>query len=348
MGELVSDAFMYDCWYFVARSEELDTESLFAKTLLGRPMVFGRAKTGEAFALEDSCPHRGMPLRHGWRVDGEIQCCYHGWRFDCQGTCTHVPALTEHDQVRLERIRVRRYPVSESHGLVWVFIPAEDSRYPDGTPFPYEIESDSRPTQIERVDLPCDIDNANFGLLDPAHVTFVHRSWYWRPRASTKVKTKHFESCPLGFQMIAHTPSKNSMAMRLFGEDVTTQIRFQIPGVRTETIRFDGTSLVSMTIHTPVDENTTEFNHLLFLPDRTLFKLLKPVFKRFGKTFIGQDYDNFKKLGEGLPYARSFMLLGEVDYQFRWYRQLKKTYAAAEVKEGVAGELDKTELHWRT
>ena len=282
-----------------------------------------------------------MPLRHGRCVDGSIECCYHGWRFDAKGTCTHVPALTEHDDVRLDRICVPSIAVHEANGLVWI-------HQGEGDPpaFPFDFGVDVAPLPIVRRALPCDLDVANFGLLDPAHVPYVHRSWYWRPSPSRRVKTKHFEPCALGFQMVAHTPSSNSVAMRVLGDEVTTQIRFQIPGVRTESIATARGTLLSITLHTPIDEETTEFNHVAFVPKHPFLRLLKPLFVRFGRAFIQQDMDNFAKLAEGDTSRR--ITLGEVDQQYRWYEQLKRDYAAATDKSTVAGDFAPRDLHWRT
>lgn len=34
------------------------------------------------FALDDTCPHQGMPLSEGW-LDGEtVTCAWHAWNFD--------------------------------------------------------------------------------------------------------------------------------------------------------------------------------------------------------------------------------------------------------------------------
>lgn len=337
-----------DVWYFVARADEVTRDRLFARRVAGQHVVLGRDRDGVAYALHDACPHRGMPLRHGRCVDGAIECCYHGWRFGPDGRCTHVPALTEHDDVQLDRILVRGFPVHEANGLVWLFVPSHGSTVPDGMPFPFDFGVDARPLPIVRCSLPCDLDTANFGLLDPAHVPFVHRSWYWRPRADRRVKSKHFDATPLGFEMVAHAPSKNSVAMRALGREVTTRVRFQIPGVRTESIVTARGTLLSITLHTPIDETTTEFNHIAFLPPHAFFQMLRPVFRRFGEAFIAQDVENFRKLAEGRAYAPHDMTLGEVDAQYRWYVDLKRRYAASDDKGSVRGDLDRTVLHWRT
>ena len=73
--------FLWDFWYPAVRSSEIRGCKLVTAMLLEVPLVLGRTDGGKAFAMRDSCPHRGIPLSAGW-FDGEtIMCKYHGWRF---------------------------------------------------------------------------------------------------------------------------------------------------------------------------------------------------------------------------------------------------------------------------
>ena len=56
------DGFLRDIWYFAVRADELKLGRLLSLKLLGEPIVLGRQKTGQPFALRDICPHRGIPL----------------------------------------------------------------------------------------------------------------------------------------------------------------------------------------------------------------------------------------------------------------------------------------------
>src|SRR6476469_4817465 len=111
-----------DMWYLALAGHRLRRGRTVGMELLGRPVVIGRDKAGGVFALNDRCPHRGIPLSHG-KFDGtEVECCYHGWRFDCTGTCTHIPSLLPTQKFDLSRVRVCRYPCREVQGNVWVFM----------------------------------------------------------------------------------------------------------------------------------------------------------------------------------------------------------------------------------
>src|SRR6266851_1240682 len=54
--------FLWDFWYPAVRSTEITGRKLATAMLLEVPLVLGRTSRGKAFALRDSCPHRGMPL----------------------------------------------------------------------------------------------------------------------------------------------------------------------------------------------------------------------------------------------------------------------------------------------
>ena len=82
-----------EMWYFAVIGTRLQLGKMLAKTLLGEPLLLGRAADGGVFALKDICPHRGIPLSYGAFDGREVECCYHGWRFDTSGRCTAIPSL---------------------------------------------------------------------------------------------------------------------------------------------------------------------------------------------------------------------------------------------------------------
>lgn len=66
---------------------------------------------GELHAVANSCPHAGNPLVEGDVLGHTLVCAYHAWRFDLEtGACLFGEEA------------VRRYPVQERDGEVWVLI----------------------------------------------------------------------------------------------------------------------------------------------------------------------------------------------------------------------------------
>ena len=210
-------------------------------------------------------------------------------------------AIDPNNPVDFSKIRVFRYPVKEINGTVWVYIPEKKLPHvqPKMEPPNLLLPPGEKFLHVERVVLPTNIDHAVIGLVDPAHVTFVHQSWYWRSAKGLKLKEKNFEPTPMGFKMVRHKPSTNSKGYSVLKGGTSTEITFEIPGNRTEHIQVgEKNQIISITILTPLTENTTELNHIFYSSLRLVKWLWWPL-KKLGKQFIGQDLDVFNKLSAG-------------------------------------------------
>ena len=200
-------------WQPVCLSEELGDVPKVVR-LLDEELVLFRTRSGELGLIEKHCSHRGASLEYGLPTDDGIQCCYHGWRFDAEGTCTCIPSLTEDQNFELNRIKVPHYPTHEISGCIWIFMPS-DFRTMEVKAIPATVpDVFSKPAMSEKLVFPCHIDHAVIGLMDPAHGPFVHQSWWWRSRKSIYTKSKEFGPTDLGFAMLKHSPSSNSLAIK--------------------------------------------------------------------------------------------------------------------------------------
>ncbi len=344
--------FLKNVWYVAFFGKELAKKTLLAKEIAGEKIVFGRDSTGVVFALKDNCPHRGVPLSYGKFLDNDcIQCCYHGWEFDTKGVCKNIPALAPESNINVNKIKAPRYECKEVNGVVWVYL--SDKKFIDAqslNPLPdLLLAADKNFKHVEKVVLPCNIDHSVIGLIDPAHVTFVHQSWFWRSTKSLRIKEKHFEPIAMGFKMSRHKPSSNSKGYKVLKGGTSTEISFEIPGVRIEHIQVgEKKEIISITTLTPLNDNETELNHF-FYTSVTLARLLWLPLKKLGKTFIGQDLDVFKKLRKGLETDPKLLLVGDADAQARWYYTLKKQWQLAQQNDvGFINTLTPQTLHWVT
>jgi phenylpropionate dioxygenase-like ring-hydroxylating dioxygenase large terminal subunit len=344
--EANSAAPLREMWYFAVPGHRLKRGRMVAKTLLGEPLLLGRDGDGTAFALRDICPHRGIPLSCG-RFDGrEVECCYHGWRFDTAGRCTTIPSLTEEQDFDLARIRVKTYPAVEIQGNVWVFF-GEDVAAAPAPPVLPDI-GERGYDLFESIRLPCPIDHAVVGLMDPAHGPFVHRSWWWRSGGSIHAKAKAFAASPYGFTMVRHAPSSNSKAYRLLGGKPETEIAFRLPSVRIEHIRIGRHALLNLTAVTPLAAGETEINHAIYwtLPWLTA---LKPMLRPYVRAFLRQDRDVMAMQREGLKHDPPLLLVNDADTQAKWYYRLKNEYARARAEgRGFVNPVKDRVLKWRS
>jgi phenylpropionate dioxygenase-like ring-hydroxylating dioxygenase large terminal subunit len=327
--------FLWDFWYPAVRSSEIAGQRLVTAMLLEVPLVLGRTSEGKAFAMRDSCPHRGIPLSYG-RLDGKVvECCYHGWRFDaCSGQCLEIPSLSSQDKLKVERIFAGHYPCEERDGYVWVYMTsggryaadsAPESKLPETIPAAPALSVFSGKYKIIHLscELPSHVDQGIIGLMDPAHGPFVHQSWFWRKRASIHEKTKQFEPIPNGFRMSPHQPSANSAPYRLLakmtGETVTTTIDFVLPNLRTEIDRSGKLWFSSRATVTPVRHDLCRIDFV------AAWNLPVPVavFRPFAKKFLQQDQETMIRQAEGLNHNPHLMLIDDADKQAKWYFALK-------------------------
>jgi phenylpropionate dioxygenase-like ring-hydroxylating dioxygenase large terminal subunit len=335
-----------EMWYYAVPGSRLRRGSTLAKVMLGQPILLGRAKDGSVFALRDICPHRGIPLSDG-RFDGtEIECCYHGWRFATDGHCTAIPSLVADQAFDIGRIRVNAYPAREVQGNVWVFFGSDPAAAPDIPAMPGI--GDHAPDIVESVRVPCAIDQAVIGLIDPAHGPFVHRIFWWRSGGSMHEKAKAFGPSPFGFTMLRHAPSKNSQAYRLLGGTRETEISFRLPGVRIEHIRTGRHTLVNLTAVTPLGADESEITNAIYWTVPWLTPL-KPLARYFAHTFLDQDRRVIAKQSAGLRYAPPLMLVSDPDIQAKWYFRLKQEYARARAEgRPFVNPVKEQTLRWRS
>jgi len=318
-----SSQFLRDLWYMPALASSLRPGQMRREMLLGEPLVLGRLKSGEVFALRDICPHRGVPLSAGRILpEGSVECPYHGWRFKRDGACSKIPSLTGEENLDIEKIRVRAYPVREQDGLIWVYMAAKPGSEPKSEPPHPGVSHPMRWTETQR--FLCGVDHAVIGLMDPAHGPYVHAHWWWKK--TPQVKEKHYVPLPGGFVMTAHKPSKPVYS--LLG-DVTTEITFELPSTRFEIIqgRLLGAAfkVVGMTVCTPRDAENTDIIQVFWWPGWLNF--IYPFFWALGATFIGDDRKIVELQREGLKFNPNLMLIQDSDQPAIWYHRVKKAWA---------------------
>jgi phenylpropionate dioxygenase-like ring-hydroxylating dioxygenase large terminal subunit len=341
--------FLRNLWYFALHSRDLKAGKIRHKTLLGEPILLGRTMEGEAFALRDLCPHRGVPLSAGQLLDGTVECPYHGWRFKPSGQCSHIPSLVGEEGVDASKIAVRKYPLAERNGLIWIYMADDAHARTPATPAPeLPLRPEAKPTLIEGQLFPCAIDHAVVGLMDPAHGPFVHKAWWWRSKKSIHAKAKKYAPSHLGFTMVSHKPSSNSTLYKILGGDITTEISFQLPGIRVEHIKAGRNEVLGLTTCTPLTDNETEVIQTFFWNIGWIAPF-KPIAQRVARVFLGQDRNMVTIQQRGLKFNPRMMLIQDADVPAMWYYRLKKEWAdAVASKSQFVNPVPETTLRWRS
>ena len=182
--------FVRNTWYVAAWDYEV-TRTLLARTLLNTPVVLYRRQDGTPVALNDACPHRFLPLSKGQLIGDQIQCGYHGMTFGCDGACTRIPGQPNIPHTA----RVMSYPVVEKWGWVWIWMgdptladPGLIIDIPQLATGAWDV------CRGEKMYLRGNYQLMTDNLMDPSHVSYVHRSTLGGSgEAELPVKTEVFD-----------------------------------------------------------------------------------------------------------------------------------------------------------
>ncbi len=159
-------------WYVAASVGELEGGPL-QRWLLDTPVVLYRGASGEARALLDRCPHRGLPLSQGRIVGDTLQCRYHGMRFDGAGRCVDLPSGGPVS----DRLCVTPYPLVQRWQWLWIWMGdpelTDPAAIPDIGPFGFGREDwcdEVGPLLPVAANYLLPFEN----LLDASHISFLH------------------------------------------------------------------------------------------------------------------------------------------------------------------------------
>ena len=158
-----------EAWYVACASAELGDEAI-VRRIHDRPIVLFRDADGQAGALHDRCPHRGVALSLGQVADGAVACAYHGWRFARDGTCVHIPSLCEGRGVAAG-VAADAYPCVETNAYVWVWT----GKGPPAQAAPLPIPAFGERAWVQAaIDLACEAMLPIENNLDVSHPYFTH------------------------------------------------------------------------------------------------------------------------------------------------------------------------------
>lgn len=109
-------------WYAAELSENLKKGASKEVIFWNSPIAIYRGQDGKVRALENRCAHRQLRLTSGIVDGNNIICQYHGWTYDGCGKCTAIShEIGKKKKGKLPNIQIRRYPVEEKYGLIFIF-----------------------------------------------------------------------------------------------------------------------------------------------------------------------------------------------------------------------------------
>jgi phenylpropionate dioxygenase-like ring-hydroxylating dioxygenase large terminal subunit len=275
-------------WYVACLSSELRTRPV-AKVVAGVPLVVFRDAGGVAHALEDRCPHRGMPLSAGRIVAGEIQCAYHGWRFGSSGACRAIPGLVG-EASRLERAATPR-SMSESDGFAWVYIGDDAGTRSEPLALPVMQGAQGR-VDLQAV-VEASLEDALENILDVPHTGFLHRGLFRSGAGRNEIDVevgRDATSCRAEFHGEPRPEGLLGRLLAPMGGVVRHVDRFVMPCVaQVEYALGDDVELVVTHLLTPVDERRTVMRHAVMFRTRLPVALVRPAIHVLGGWLLRQD-----------------------------------------------------------
>ncbi|OPA90917.1 vanillate monooxygenase [Pseudomonas fluorescens] len=165
--------FLHNAWYAAGWADDVDVGKLVAKTFLNQRVVMFRDSQGAIKGLQDRCPHRFVPLHLGELKGDTIQCAYHGLVFDCTGACV----LNPHGNGAIPKAaRVRRYPMAELYGLIWIWMGDEAKADPQLIGDFSEMDPVRKYVGKSYLSVNANYVLENDNIMDLSHIEFLHKA----------------------------------------------------------------------------------------------------------------------------------------------------------------------------
>ncbi len=179
--------FLRNAWYAGGFAEELDTQPMFSRKILGESVLFYRDRNGTPAAIGNLCPHRFAPLDRGTVVDGQVRCGYHGLGFDRTGKCVHNP------HGKTAGLAVAAYPLAVRHGILWLWMGDAGKVDYDLLPRFPSLEEDRFHVRRGYLHGEANYQLMSDNILDLSHIEFLHPALGTDAVSRAKVETTHDE-----------------------------------------------------------------------------------------------------------------------------------------------------------
>ena len=230
-----------DLWIPVCFTAAIPEDGLLPATIFERPLVLFRDQDA-VHCLADQCPHRLAPLSDGRLTTDEtgarrVECSYHGWHFSGCGRCTKLPQL-EAGKPILPLYDAARHPVTESQGIVYVWLGDRDKAASTAVPRVPELDDESWMYEQDYMrDLPYDYTTLVENIIDPSHVPVSHHGTTQGNRALAQPLTITHGvpngTWPLGFAGETEVPLHGSNRLGFTQQKAVQRVAFTAPSLLT-------------------------------------------------------------------------------------------------------------------
>jgi phthalate 4,5-dioxygenase len=179
-------ALMRCYWHPIALADELPPGGApMPVKILGEELVLFRDDRDRLGLLGLYCSHRCSDLSYGRIEDGGLRCLYHGWLYDINGRCLEQPAEPSASRYK-DEISHLAYPVIERAGLLFAYMGKDE---PPPLPSYEFLTATPERRYLQKTFMECNYLQALEGNIDPAHISYLHRSLQRRPSARKVART---------------------------------------------------------------------------------------------------------------------------------------------------------------
>ena len=241
-------------WYAICPSNFV-TDKPVSLRRCGYRMVFWRSAGGALHALEDRCPHRGVPLSCGHASDDRMVCGYHGVEVDGNGVTVCVPGAPGG---KLEGTKATKaFPVQERNGLIFAYVGDALHPEPPQLELPEELTSGDFSSFLCYAEWNGDYRYVLDNVMDPMHGTFLHKQSHSMSFGETQAEFR-IRDTPAGFVFEKEGQRNVNFDWTEYGHTGALWLRLEIPYPKSGG---PGGNFHIVGMYTPISENKAAVIH---------------------------------------------------------------------------------------
>ncbi len=235
-------------WYAICPSQFVADKPVSLRRC-GYRIVFWRESSGALHALEDRCPHRGVPLSCGILMGDRIACGYHGVQVDKNGVAVSVPGAPGG---KLEGAKATKvFPVLERNGLIFAFVGDDTLAETPALELPEELTSPEFSSFPCYAEWNCDYRYVIDNVMDPMHGTFLHKQSHSMSFGDTQAEFR-IRDTAAGFVFEKANQRNVNFDWTEYGNTAALWLRLEIPYPKTGG---PGGNFHIIGMYTPIGDN---------------------------------------------------------------------------------------------
>jgi phenylpropionate dioxygenase-like ring-hydroxylating dioxygenase large terminal subunit len=246
-------------WYVIGEAKKFAENKLYKRTIWNKNYLIWK-KSGEYYAMDDACSHRGVALSNGRIINENVMCPYHGYQFNNQGVLVVVPGL---NFTNTACQNIDTYKILERGG--WLHMNTISNVF--YKPKEYRVFEEPELNNNTFSNIKIKQDFRNYGRvvsensLDVMHIGFVHTFGNSEnPAPTLEDPPKLINDYPYHFKTsYLYEAGRKSMAKKVFlFNNLTIENEFILPHTTIARVKFGELISTVMTFALPINVTHSE------------------------------------------------------------------------------------------